>query len=303
ATFGDHKIGSHFRLYAGRLDNYDWNGTSYDIDPKKIHNYTVRLYGIYNWYKREKFRFNTTVLTRYTHVDSIGVSMENPDLRLATEKSRTFVFQINPNVNIFPWKHPMSFIDAAILCNYQHMRYDFLRPDGGFAGTGCPDTVWNPDDFSSQDFSYGRENFFELALDIFASIPVFGMRDQSAAIVISTLIWRRYLWMSKYYGSMRNDRFDAACKRKNFDKEMWLNAVVNFVYRYRSHMFRLDIGQPLIYSLTPRTTIYDASGNVKAGKSTENMWLSQSSFKIGFFYSTDLTNFIRYQPFKRPTPY
>jgi hypothetical protein len=208
------------------------------------------------------------------------------------------VFQINPNINVYPWKYPMSFIDAAILCNYQHMRYDFLEPDGGYAGTWMSEN--QIDDLSSIDFSYGRENFFELALDIFASIPVFGMKDQSAGIVISTLLWRRYKWMDKYYGRMNNDEFQASFIRRNFDRETWLNTVVNLLYRRGTYVFRLDVAQPLIYSLTPKTSIYDGSEEFKTGKSMEKMWLSQSGFKVGFFISTDLANIIKYQPFARP---
>ena len=126
--------------------------------------------------------------------------------------------------------------------------------------------------------------------------------DQSAGVVISALLWRRYKWFSKYFGNTdySTGEFTASNIRRSFDKETWLNAVVNLVYRWRSYMFRLDIGQPLIYSLTPRTTIYDGDGNVEAGLATEKMWLSQEGFKIGVFFSTDLTNFIRYQPFARP---
>lgn len=302
-TFGEHdKIGSHFKLYTGRLREYNLNasGTDYDITPKDIHNYTVRLYGIKNWYKQDNFRFNTTVLTRYTFVDSVGRQSWENSLVDYRENFRTFVFQVNPNVNIYPWKYPMSFIDAAILCNYQHQRYDFLDDRDHFQYSGwwgqVEDIPWE------EQFSYGRENFFELALDIFASIPVFGMKDQSAGVVISALLWRRYKWMNKYFGQTdwQTGDFTTTNIRKNFEKETWLNAVVNLVYRRGGTMFRLDIAQPLIYSLTPRTTVYDADGTVEAGKTMEKMWLSQAGFKVGFFVSTDLTNFIRYQPFARP---
>ncbi len=295
------KIGSHFRLYAGRLHNYNWNNNtlSYELSPKKIHNYTIRLYGIYNWFKMERFRFNTTVLTRFTIVDSIGMRGYNNSIVDYKERSKTFVFQINPNVNIFPWKYPMSFIDAALLCNYQHMRYDFLNDRNVPAGTGWWGSI---EDFSWERFSYGRENFFELALDIFASIPVFGMKDQSASIVVSGLLWRRYKWFNKYFGNTdySTGDFNITNIRKNFDKETWLNTVVNLMYRWKTYAFRLDIAQPLIYSLTPKTTIYDGEGNVEGGLTMEKMWLSQAGFKVGFFFSTDLANFIRYQPLARP---
>ncbi len=309
ATLGNHKVGSHFRLYAGTLDDYNWNDSinDYDVELKKIHNYTIRLYGLYNWLRMEKFRFNTTVLTRYTFVDSINVERDNPNVERGTEKAKVFVLQVNPNVNIFPWKFPMSYIDAALLCNYQYTRYDNVRPDKGFSWSSIG---WNTttyrggsiEEYSWEECSYYNENFFELALDIFASIPVFGMRDRSAAVTVSTLVWRRYKWKNKYFGSMVNDEFSTTGIRKSFDKETWLNLVLGLMYRQGSFMYRLDIGQPLIYSLTPRTGRYKADGSLVDGKSSEKMWLSQSGFKIGFFISTDLTNLIRYRPFVPDQP-
>ena len=296
ATLGYNKIGTHLRFYGGTLDDHIWDDglQDYRIELKKIHNYTVRLYGIYNWFRQEKLRFNTTVLTRYTFVDSINVEKDNPKVEIGTEKSKVFVFQVNPNVNIFPWKFPMSYIDAAILCNYQHTRYDYVRPDNSFFSTTIG---WDIEEYSWEQCSYYWENFFELALDIFASIPVFGMRDRSAAITVSGLLWRKYKWKDKFFGRMNNGEFEKTGIRKSFDKETWLNMVIGLMYRQGSFMYRLDIGQPLIYSLTPRTGRYNGDGTLRDGRSSEKMWLSQSGFKLGFFVSTDLTNFIRYRPF------
>jgi hypothetical protein len=88
--------------------------------------------------------------------------------------------------------------------------------------------------------------------------------------------------------------------RKNFDKEMWLNTAVNLVYKRGKVMYRLDFGQPLIYSLEPRTMLYNAQDKIGPGKYKEKMWLAQSGYKIGLFVSTDLENFMRYRPLARP---
>ena len=296
ATLGNHKIGSHLRLYAGTLDDHIWDedDQDYRIELKKIHNYTIRLYGLYNWFRMEKFRFNTTVLTRYTFVDSVNVQRDNPRSEIATEKAKTFVLQINPNVNIFPWKFPMTYIDAALLCNYQYTRYDYVMPNNDYHWSSIG---WEMEEMSWEQCSYFNENFFELALDVFASIPVFGMPGRSAGIVVSTLVWRRYKWKNKYFGAMDDGEFRIDDVRRSLDKETWLNLVLGLVYRQGRFMYRLEIGQPLIYSLTPRTGKYDGNDELYAGKSSEKMWLSQEGFKIGFFISTDLTSLIRYRPF------
>ncbi len=307
ATFARHKVGGRFRLYKGTLDRYRWNGNTnhYEANPNKIGNMTGRIYGIYNWFQRDKFKFNTTVLTRYTYVDSIEVSQENQSNTTGNiQKAKNFVFQINPNVNIYPWKYPMTYIDAAILCNYSHTNYDHIW-DRYYVGGGLQEGYassgnWSDEEYSWENFSYARENFFELALDVNAVIPVFGMRDQSVALGATMFLWRRYKWFDKYFGrtnELANDvSFTIEKMRKNFDTETWLNSIINIIYRRGKYFFRLDIGQPLIYSLTPRTRLTDGTGDkILYEKTRYNMWLSQSGMKVGLFVSTDLETFKNYR--------
>jgi len=298
ATFKRHKVGTRFRYYAGELDHFEWNDdlSSYDITPMKMHNYTFRLYSIYNWYAREKFRFNTTALTRVTVLDSVKEAQGARNIPEHVGRSKVFVLQVNPNVNIFPWKYPMSYIDAALLTNYQYTRFEYLN-NGEYMSSGVP---WNINMESNERFSYGNEHFFEMALDIYASIPVFGMKNQMAALGVSLLVWRKYKWLDRYYGRMDGNDFEVAGMRHSFDKEMWLNSIINVVYRRGKVMYRLDFGQPLIYSLTPKTALTNESDKVRETLSKEKMWLAQSGYKVGFFISTELENFMKYQPLARP---
>jgi hypothetical protein len=303
ATLDRNKVGGRFRLYKGTLDRYRWNedANQYESNPNKIGNITGRIYGIYNWFHREKFNFNTTVLSRYTYVDSVEVSQQNRSNETGNiQKAKTFVFQINPNVNIYPWKYPMTYIDAAILCNYSHTNYDHVWDRyyvGGALQEGYVSSGnWSDEDYSWENFSYARENFFELALDVNAAIPVFGMRDQSVALGVTMFLWRRYKWFDKYFGKTNELPSDLTFTiekiRNNLDIETWLNSIISIIYRRKQYLFRLDIGQPLIYSLTPRTRLTDGTGdNILYEKTRYNMWLSQSGMKIGFFMSTDLETF------------
>lgn len=310
ATFKKHKVGTRFRYYAGELDHFDFNDNSstYAIVPMKMHNYTFRLYSIYNWYSREKFRFNTTALTRFTMHDSIKEPQGVRNIPESVARAKVFVLQVNPNVNIYPWKYPLTYIDAAILCNYQYTRYDhfdngeyrYASPPWNTNGEGVPEYVWRLDEPSNESFSFANEHFFEVAFDMYASIPVFGRRGEMAAIGISALVWRRYKWREKYFGHMSGNEFEEFGRRQSFDKEMWLNTLVNFVYRRGSVMYRLDFGQPLIYSLTPKTELVTPEGQQVGTLGKEKMWLAQSGYKVGFFISTDLENFMKYQPLARP---
>lgn len=297
------KFGGRFRFRYGHLDQFAWNDSILDYEgdgTKKIRNFTGRIYSNYNWIKREKYKFNTLVLTRYTHVDSIGALTQNLAVEDGyTEVSRTFVFQVNPNFNIYPWEHKMCYIDLALLCNYSHMSYDFLMDryvSGGYKEDYVPTSVRFTEDYSWYDYSYGKQNFFELALDVNTVLPIFGSRNQNVALGVTLLLWRRFLWMNKYHGGYPNDpaTFEVQNIRKNFDMETWLNTALNIIYRRGAYVFRFDIGQPLIYTLTPRTRVTDANGDkVLYELKKESMWVSQSGVRLGLFISTSLRNIFR----------
>lgn len=305
------KFGARFRLNYGKLDQFSWQpdsgGTGLDSNflgdyikdnTKKIRNLTGRLYGNYTWINHEKFKFGTFVLTRYTQVDSTGVLPENLEVTTGRlEESRTFVFQINPNINIYPWEYKMCYIDMAILCNYSFMSYDFLETrwiSGGQKQDFVPTWVYLGEDYSWNDYSYAKQNFFELALDINTVFPIFGMKNQNVAMGVTLLLWRRFLWINKYYGNYPGNEFKVQNIRKNYDTETWLNSAINIIYRRGAYNFRLDIGQPLIYNLTPRTRITDAGGDkVIFEMKKESMWVSQSGVRLGFFVSTGMENLFR----------
>lgn len=322
-SFPKLKLGGRFRFRYGILDQYSWNGDgnspyseligSYIADgTKKIRNITTRLYGNYNWIKRKKWKFNTLVLTRYTHVDSIGIIGQNISIEENRKKeSRNFVFQINPNFNIYPWKHKMCYIDMALLCNYSHNSYDFLGNYSVGGGTkesyvntraywinDSGDIIYYKTDYSWLDFSYANQNFFEIAFDVNTVFPIFGKKNQNIALGVTLLVWRRFKWFNKYYG--RNNitstdlSFNVENIRKLYETEMWLNTAINIMYRRGKYNFRLDIGQPLIYSLVPRYRLTSADGEtVIYEKKQESMWVSQSGVRLGFFVGTSIRNIFR----------
>ncbi len=311
-TFPKIKFGGRFRFRYGILDEYSWFndagssfpelvGTYNKSGTEKIRNYTGRLYGNYNWVTREKWKFNTLVLTRYTYVDSIGVPSGNLSAEAGiTEETRNFVFQINPNFNIYPWKNRKCYIDAAVLCNYSYWSYDFLYRkyvNGGYIWDYVSTNgLHKTEDYSHYNFSYAKQNFFELALDINSVLPIFGSKNQNVALGVSLLVWRRFKWMNKYHGGYPNDpaTFEVDIIRKNYETETWLNTVINIIYRRGDYTFRLDIGQPLIYNLTPRTRLTGPSGDNTIYELTkESMWVSQSGVRLGFFISTGLKNIFK----------
>jgi hypothetical protein len=313
ATMPRIKYGGRFRFHRGVLDQYSWTGDElqgkYEKSAKKIGNVTFRVYGNYNWITGEHYKLNTLVLSRFTHVDSIGVLPENLSAETGErERSRTFVLQCNPNINIYPWPYKMTYIDLALLCNFSHMRYDFRRrrwTSGGYDDDAYASSrVRVGEDYSWHPFSYARETFFELAFDMNSAVPIYGRKDRTVALGITLLLWRRFKWMNKYYGTYpTGEDFTLNNIRYNLDIETWLNSAFNIIYRRGRFNYRLDIGQPLIYTLTPRTRVVEADGGrVLYEKTRNSMWLSQSGVRLGFFVSTSMGNFLemKNQLFNRP---
>jgi hypothetical protein len=295
-------FGARFRLNFGNLDTYNYDeATSKYVcnEANKVRNKTVRLYGNYIWSEGERYRFATLVLTRYTYLDTTQHAVDNSEVESGhVLESRNFVFQINPNISLYPWRTKQTYIDAAILINYSFIHFNHDYPywvSGGQKESHINSSVNVGNEYWWENCSYWNQNFFEVALDLNPVFPIYGNKDQSVAIGVMALLWTRFKWTNKYYGTNKisgsDIEFVTDNMRKNYDRETWLNSLINIIYRRKGFVYRLDIGQPLVYSLTPRTRVTDASGdNVLYEKRNENMWVSQSGVKLGFFVTTGFDN-------------
>ncbi len=311
ATLPKLYLGGRFRFNAGNLDTYNWSDSLNNYienQSDRVRNITGRLYGNYIWSQGEKYRFATLVLTRLTRLDTTRVDIDNPDARNGhVRKLTNFVFQVNPNVSLYPWRTRQTYIDGAILINYSVMHFANEAPlwvSGGQTRAYVNSWTDTAEEYSWQDCSYFNQNFFEIALDLNPVFPIYGNKDQSVAIGVMLLMWTRFKWTNKYYGRNVVDgsdfEFNIERIRKNYDHETWLNSFFNIVYRRGKWVYRLDISQPLIYSLTPQSRVVDkASKNTLWESKSENMWVSQSGIKIGFFITTGLDNLFN----RTPKPY
>jgi hypothetical protein len=302
ATFPRLALGGRFRYNFGNIDTYNWSdSTNHYINDEanKISNTTYRLYGNHIWSEGEKYRFATLVLTRYTSLDTTQHAVGNVNVESGhVRELKNFVLQINPNISLYPWRTKQTYIDAAILINYSFMHFNHDYPywvAGGQKKSHINSDVYIGDEYSWENCSYWNQNFFEIALDLNPVFPIYGNKDQSVAIGVMALIWTRFKWTNKYYGTNKISGSDIDFVtdniRKNYDHETWLNSLINFIYRRNGIIYRLDVGQPLLYSLTPRTRITDANGkDVLYERRNENMWVSQSGVKLGLFVTTGFDN-------------
>lgn len=308
ATFPQLALGGRFRYNFGDLDTYNYDTAARDYiqnEANKIRNTTYRLYGNYIWSEGERYRFATLVLTRYTSLDTTQHAVDNNDVESGhVRESKNFILQINPNISLYPWRTRQTYIDAAILINYSFMHFNHDYPywvAGGQKESHINSDVYIGNEYSWENCSYWNQNFFEIALDLNPVFPIYGNKDQSVAIGVMALLWTRFKWTNKYYGTNKISGSDIEFVkdniRKNYDHETWLNSVINFIYRRNGFVYRLDVGEPLIYSLTPRTRVTDAKGKeVLYEKRNENMWVTQSGVKLGFFVTTGFDNIKKLLP-------
>jgi hypothetical protein len=295
-------LGARFRYNFGNLDTYNYKDTvnNYVHDEAyKVRNTTYRLYGNYTWSQGEKYRFATLVLTRLTLLDTTEHAIGNPDIENGHKQSlKNFVIQINPNVSLYPWRSKQTYIDAAILCNYSFMHFSHKAPHwvgGGQKDAYVSSSVSIGPEYSWENCSYWNENFFEIALDLNPVFPIYGNKDRSVAIGVMAMLWTRFKWTNKYFGNSLSNGSDITFSkvhvRKNYDHETWLNSVINIIYRRKDFIYRFDIGQPMVYSLTPRTKVIDLkTDEVVFEQAHKNMWVSQAGVKLGFFVTTGFDN-------------
>ena len=231
--------------------------------------------------------------------DSDYISPDNSDISEGRkDHANTFVFQINPNVNLYPWKLKNTFIDMALLCNYSYTWFSHKQlywVDGGGQKESYIGTTVQPfeEDYPWNDYSYAHQQFFEIAFDANPCFPLYGDAKQSVAANLLLLIWNRFKFTNKYYGQRIAPNSDVVFNvdniRRNYDHEVWLNSAITLIYRRSSLVYRLTIGQPLTYSLTPETRVYDAQGkNMISEILHENMWVSQAGMSLGFFISAPI---------------
>jgi hypothetical protein len=322
ATLPMQKFGGRLRYSTGKLDLYRWHGGGWDPgvqsnlngaytndQSKAISERTIRVYSSNTWLQGDNWKFNTLALSRFTMNDSDAIAPENSSISQGRkDHARTFVLQVNPNVNLYPWKYKNTFIDLAFLCNYSYSRFSHLQPywvSGGGQKEGyIGSTVQMGEDYAWDDYSYSRQHFFEIAFDANPCFPIYGDAHQSIAANLSLLIWTRFKLTNKFYGERVDPQSDVVFRvnniRHNYEHETWLNSVVNLMYRRGPILYRFMIGQPLTYSLRPETRVYDAEGKTMLSEVVhENMWVSQAGMSLGFFVSAPIENvpYIRNIPF------
>ncbi len=312
-TFSKLKFGTRLRYQYGKLAQYSWVPSSGSIADstlsanfegtyqksqwaRKTTDAMARVYGNYTWKKGDKYSLNTLFFLGYEAQKFRNALTENLDAEDgALEAIRSVVVEINPNVNIYPW-NKYSYIDAALLIEYSYSRYNNTSKQwisGSQQDAYRASRVYIGDEYTWENFSYANEHFVDFGVDISTLYPLYGNAHRSVGLGLILFVNSKFTWMNKHYGHNNNAgsefKFVTDNIRKNFKREVWFNTMFSINYRQGPANLNLQLTEPLLYLLQPRTRITDAKGkNILYDHEKKGNWASQQGVKAALLVAYDL---------------
>ncbi len=313
-TMSRMKWGGRFRYIFGKQDQFRWQSQPSNISDTiirnnfigdyvksdwatKTHDLTYRLYNNVTLKKGERYSLNTLLFLGYNAHKSKNALTENLDVEDdALEAARTFIVEVNPNINIYPWKTRFAYIDAALLLEYAYTRIgntNIQRVNGGDIRAYRRSTVYVDDEYSWENFSYANENFVDVGVDLSMMFPLYGNANSNLGLGIIHFINTKFTWLNKYFGEnnvVNNDlEFEVANMRKNYRKEIWINTMLNLHYKRGPAIYQFQFTAPLLYLLQPRTQVTDKEGKtILYEHEKKGNWASQQGVKAAIFFAYDL---------------
>jgi hypothetical protein len=309
------KFGGLFRYKFGHQDQYQWvsdtiNSTgdpvlnnsfqgSYEKSnwSKTTRDAMIQLYGNINWRRGERYALNTFVAVDYegsTYGDALS---ENLDVvNDAKEKRRNVSVEFHPNINLRLGER-FHYIDAALLLEYGYTRLNNTYER--WVGGGTQETYWNTSDNGEDEdvwerYSYANENYFDVGADISAMFPLVNRETSMLGFGFILYFDTKFTYLTKYYGDNTDNgteiTFTVNSERENFTREIWFNSALMLQYMRSPFHIRLEVTEPFLYSLMPRTTITDKNTKeVTWDHEKEPLWLSQQGFSVGLFFGYEMT--------------
>ena len=310
-TFAFGKFGARFRYSSGIQEQYAWvaetTNTTLNANfkgdyqkqtwAKKTDDFLYRIYGNIFWDKTENYSINTLFFLGLDSYTSHNALLEN--LQVQNNSRQTYssiVVEANPNVNIY--LGPNFVFDAAILLEYVHTGYENLYDHwnpliGGSKSAYWSTTAYRGDEYWWENYSYAQENFFDAGLDVNLTIPLYGDASQSLGLGLNLFVNSKFTAISKYYGDNQNTTTDVVFNevdvRDTFKREIWFNSVLMLIYRNDRITYRLELVEPLIYSLLSHTKVLDAKRSTLYYENEKNRnWAVQEGLLISLTVSYEL---------------
>ena len=258
------------------------------------HAYEGRLFGNINLRSNERFDLKTFVAVEYIDSTIGSAAADNLDAVSGSKETiHSFAIECHPNIStkLGPY---LNFIDAALITRYHYTRYN--NTTEAWLSGGRVKTYRNTStDFDSwydnwSGFSYANENAFDIGADISTMFPLYTGGNHFLGLNLRLFGEGRFTFQKKYYGT--NDslvNFTVDNKRKNFAREVFFNSFLMLHYQFGPYQLRLQVSEPILYSIAPTTTITDTRGN-SVGKTLSKaaQLITVQGLNIGLYGSYDV---------------
>ncbi|MBN1757101.1 MAG: hypothetical protein JW863_02220 [Chitinispirillaceae bacterium] len=313
------KAGGYFRYKWGHQDRYYWESSGEivgndsiisnnfigryvrDDQTRIIRTGEGRVFGNLRLHGNE--RFSLSAFGMLTYEDSTLGSAAADNLRAESsskDRIRTIALEADPNISV-KLGEGLNYIDAALLCRYQYSRFgnvsdqwvgggEITAYQSSSVGEGWQD-VW-------EHFSYANQNVFDLGADISAMFPVLSHGIHHLSFNLRMFGDLRFSYQRKYFGSNTvsgsDVDFTVENTRLNLAREVMFNTFLMLQYVQGPYQLRLQFTKPVLYSIAPYTSIFDANGSVVDDENNyplkrSDLWITREGMSVALFGSYDIT--------------
>lgn len=285
-SMGDSVLDAHF---AGSYELADWSRTQRDM--------LVLLYGNAGLRSSEHYSLNTFVLLGYegkTLGQALSTNLAVADD--AEDKTRSILLEVAPNLMLPFGGSAFSYIDVAIPIEYVYSRFDntyLYWIGGGQMETHRNSSTNAGDERSWESFSYANRNTLSVGMDLNTMFPLVNKNARRLSFGVQLLLDVRYTFMTKYYGQNVEQGADLDFRvdnqREDYLREVRFATGLKLQYQRRPFLVWFEVGEPLLHSLLPRTSVTDASGDQLLYEHEKSpLWLSEEGLRLGLFLSYDM---------------
>jgi hypothetical protein len=261
------------------------------------HAYEGRLFGNINLHSNDRFALKTFVAVEYLDSTTGSAAAENLEAVSGSKETiHSVAIECHPNIStkLGPY---LNFIDAALITRYHYTRYNNNTEawlNGGrvmtYRNTSVGTDPWN-DNWSG--FSYANENGFDIGADIAAMFPLFSGANHYLGLNLRLFGEGRFTYQSKYYGENvqagSSNQFTVNNIRKNFAREVFFNSFLMLHYQFGPYQLRLQVNEPVLYSIAPKTQLKDGRGNTVGDElSKAAQLITADGMNIGLYGSYDV---------------
>lgn len=305
------KMGTSFTWQGGNQEFYTWQTSVTDTSDKLGQNY-IGNYVKSDWQKKSN-KGDVTMYGNFPYkrigdnqVNIFGKvdyswSTVNPVLGNNNEvaggnkdKIKSIALEAAPNL-LIPLGSIFNYIDVGLSTEYAYSRFDNTTlhwVNGGQIEVHQSSPVPTEDENDWEWFSYANRNSFSLGLDASTMFPLFKNQEFQLGLGLLMLIDTRYTFFTKYYGGVPNGstKFNISNRREDFERENRFSTGVKLQYNRKPYLAWIEVTEPLLHSLLPRTRITDASGKNEIYEHTKMpLWLSQEGLKVSVYVSKEWT--------------